>query len=89
MASPTIDLVVLSHGDADHINLMYYLLSKFPKEEHKLTIKNVYYGGDWTEYEKSAELFIKHSIVIEENNKNILVYIRNYYFYFVRLQASV
>lgn len=45
---PVIDLLVVSHKDADHVNLLESLVNKFSKNE--LTIKRIYYGGRWNWY---------------------------------------
>ncbi|MGZ8180486.1 MAG: hypothetical protein ACXWT1_00860 [Methylobacter sp.] len=44
MADPTIDLLVLSHKDGDHVNLIEDLLKFFPSL-NDLLIEKVYYGG--------------------------------------------
>lgn len=46
----TLDLVVLSHSDSDHINLIPELLDFFTPSN--LEIKNVIYGGDQARYAK-------------------------------------
>ncbi|MFK0258316.1 hypothetical protein [Streptomyces sp. NPDC090445] len=50
--SGTLDLVVLSHSDSDHINLIPELLSYFTASE--LTINTVVYGGDYGRYQKRS-----------------------------------
>ncbi len=40
---PVIDLLVVSHKDADHVNLLIPLIKKFKKNE--LKIKQIYYSG--------------------------------------------
>lgn len=49
MTNPTIDLLVLSHSDSDHVNLIPYLLSKFTPTTTtlpSLKINKVYYGAN-------------------------------------------
>lgn len=55
---PTFDGVFLSHGDADHINLIPRVLSKFKKpsehlnREETLEVKSVHYAGAARDYVK-------------------------------------
>ena len=55
MASPTIDTVILSHSDSDHINLIERILDAFnppTKGAPELTINFVRYGCDFGLYKK-------------------------------------
>jgi beta-lactamase superfamily II metal-dependent hydrolase len=59
MAEPTIDTVILSHSDSDHINLMGQLFDTFSppgtvgkNPNEILRIKRAYYGGDRNLYKK-------------------------------------
>ncbi len=59
MAEPTIDTVILSHSDSDHINLMGQLFEAFSppgtvgkNPDEILSIKHAYYGGDRNLYKK-------------------------------------
>jgi hypothetical protein len=58
MPEPTLDAVFLSHADADHINLIKWLIEKFSlpsanvSPDKKLTIKRVWHGGEKTTYAK-------------------------------------
>jgi hypothetical protein len=53
METPTIDCIVFSHSDKDHISLTKSLLAKF-KEEKKPKVKKVWYGGDYDLYTKNS-----------------------------------
>ena len=63
MATPTLDAILLSHSDSDHINLLADMLAYFnvpgqpptvpPKKD--LLIKAVYYGGDRAHYTKGKK----------------------------------
>ena len=56
----TLDAVILSHSDSDHINLIPDLLAEFSKPRDKkrkrgkpkLTVNEVWYGGDREKYRK-------------------------------------
>lgn len=56
MANPTIDGVFLSHPDADHINMIPYLLEQFAKPDDTapdkpvLIVKKVWFGGEKGKY---------------------------------------
>lgn len=66
-AAPKIDLLLLTHSDTDHINLMWKLLKNFPATgDGALNIEMVRYGGDSRHYKKGA------------NGKNILVELGKY-----------
>lgn len=59
MAQPTIDILMFSHGDSDHVNLVPDLLAAFEPfgtdgvpAVDTLKIKTVRYGGDFAKYEK-------------------------------------
>jgi hypothetical protein len=53
MAAPAFDCIVFSHSDNDHISLMQELLNKFIPTK-KPTIKQVWYGGNYDQYEKGS-----------------------------------
>lgn len=60
MAQPTIDTVILSHSDSDHINLVQDLLKAFDPvgtpgklRKNTLQIDVVRYGGDSSKYKKT------------------------------------
>ncbi len=55
----TLDAVILSHSDSDHINLIPKLLKEFTKpgqtpttRKPNLTVKTVWFGGDQAKYKK-------------------------------------
>lgn len=59
MSDPTINLLVLSHSDTDHINLIATLLSKFTPPgqpatlgKPNLTILNAWYAGEYAKFKK-------------------------------------
>jgi len=53
MKPPAFDSVFLSHSDKDHISLLKPLLGKFLPAK-KPAIKEVWYGGNYTDYAKSS-----------------------------------
>lgn len=53
MDTPTIDLLVFSHSDNDHISLMYDLLEAYGSKK-KLKILSVWYAGDADFYTKDG-----------------------------------
>jgi hypothetical protein len=61
----TLDALILSHSDSDHINLLDVLLINFdppntpPPSKPILTINKIYYGGDRTKYKKRKINYLK------------------------------
>ncbi|HEY9284059.1 MAG TPA: MBL fold metallo-hydrolase [Pyrinomonadaceae bacterium] len=59
MKPPTLDALILSHSDNDHINLLAVLLENFDPPSAKnptkpvLTIKKIFYGGSRPKYTKN------------------------------------
>ena len=65
MDTPTLDLLVFSHSDNDHISLMYYVMEAYSKKGMaKLQVKNTWYAGD-------EDFYTKHDF-------NILDYLDDY-----------
>lgn len=61
--APRIDLLLLTHSDTDHVNLLTKLLDKFPTTDtHPLKIDKVRYGGDSALYKKGKK---KTSVLVE------------------------
>lgn len=55
MTTPTLDLLVFSHSDNDHISLMKNVIEAYHKETTTpLKIKSVWYAGDSDFYEKDG-----------------------------------
>ena len=55
MDTPTLDLLVFSHSDSDHISLMYWVLDAYHKKtKTALKIKKVWYAGDADFYTKDG-----------------------------------
>jgi beta-lactamase superfamily II metal-dependent hydrolase len=60
MTPPTIDTLILTHSDIDHVNcvstllLDYFLPPDGIGEEPNLGINKLYYGGDWVHYTKKG-----------------------------------
>jgi beta-lactamase superfamily II metal-dependent hydrolase len=72
MNTPTIDLLVLSHSDSDHISLMKGLLDLIDDpvdltKPRKLKILRLWYGGDAADFVKKTNAF------------DIIEYLRKYY----------
>jgi beta-lactamase superfamily II metal-dependent hydrolase len=55
MAKPTIDAVIFSHSDSDHINLVPDLLKDHFPNHGDLAVNNTYYGGSYAKYAKKGE----------------------------------
>lgn len=53
MDTPTIDLLVFSHSDNDHISLMYDLLSAYGTKPKPLKVASVWYAGNPDFYTKN------------------------------------
>ncbi|MFC5740614.1 hypothetical protein [Dyella tabacisoli] len=65
--APRIGLLLLTHSDTDHINLINQLLDRFPTGAmHPLKIDRVRYGGDYGMYAKG------------KRKKNVLVRLKSY-----------
>jgi hypothetical protein len=55
MDTPTLDLLVFSHSDSDHISLMYYVIEAYGKKtKTPLKIKSTWYAGDEDFYTKDG-----------------------------------
>ena len=54
MDTPTIDLLVFSHSDNDHISLMYDLLEAYGTKPKPLQVASIWYAGDPDFYTKNT-----------------------------------
>jgi hypothetical protein len=66
MTTPTIDSLILTHSDVDHINFVLPLLNNFEPpdamgEETKLGINRIYFGGAQNHYSKRGKNILTHA----------------------------